>query len=143
MKMISLNATLIVQILNFLILVWILKYVLVKPVLNILDKREQYKKDLLAEIGTLERETTETAERCESKIHSAKTEALQQAALILEDARKECKGILDVARLESYSIVSAVEKEIRVETERVRQVLHKEMEQWAHAIAIKTLGKEV
>lgn len=143
MKMISLNATLIVQILNFLILVWALKYVLVKPVLNILDKREQYKKDLLGEIGRLEQEATERAKRYESKIHSAKTEALQQTALILEDARKEYKDILDVARLESYSIVTAVEKEIRVETERVIQVLHKEMEQWAHAIAIKTLGKEV
>ncbi len=141
--MISLNATLIVQILNFLILVWALKYVLIRPVLNILDIRDQYKKDLLVEIERLERETTETAERCKSKIHSAKTDALQRATLIREDARKECKGILDVARLESYSIVSAVEKELRVETERIIKVLHKEIEQWAHAIAIKTLGKGV
>jgi len=139
--MISLNATLIVQILNFLILVWALKYVLVKPVLNIMDKREQHKKDLLAEIGRLEREATERVERYESKIHSVKTEALQQTALILEEARKEYKDILDVARLESYSIISTIEKEVRVETGRARQALRREMEQWAHAIAIKILGK--
>lgn len=141
--MISLNATLIVQILNFLILVWALKYVLVKPVLNMLDRREQYRKDLLAEIGRLERETTERVERYESKIHSVKTEALQQTALILEDARKEYKDILDVARLESYSIVSAAEKELRFEIERVRHILRKEMKQWAHALAVKILGKGV
>lgn len=139
--MISLNATLIVQILNFLVLVWALKYVLFKPVFNTLDRREQYKKTILGEIERLERESAETAKRYESMIHSAQMEALQQTALILKDAGKEYKDILNVARLESYGIISALEKKLRTETERIRQELRKEMEQWAHDIASKILGK--
>jgi F-type H+-transporting ATPase subunit b len=139
--MISLNATLIVQILNFLVLVWALKYVLFKPVFNMLDKREQYKKTILGEIERVERETAETAKRYESMIHSAQTEALQRTALILKNAGKEYKDILEVARLESYGIISTLENKLRVETERIRQALRKEMEQWAHDIASKILGK--
>ncbi len=139
--MISLNATLIVQILNFLLLVWALKYVLFKPVFNMLAEREQYKKSILAEIERLEQETAKRTQIYKSMIHSAKVESLQQTALILKDAWKEYKDILDVARLESYGIISTLENKLQVETERIRQILHKDMEQWAQEIAGKILGK--
>ncbi|MBW2324509.1 MAG: ATP synthase F0 subunit B [Deltaproteobacteria bacterium] len=57
--MISINATLIVQIINFLVLIWILNRILFRPIFKIVEERKSVIQSSRAEIERLKSEAEE------------------------------------------------------------------------------------
>lgn len=110
LKEFGFNPTLfIAQVINFLIILFVLKKILYKPVLDMLKKRDhdikQGLKDkeeaekLLAEAEAKEAEILQKAqERAEKIIADAKAEASESRAQIEENARKDAEKMLSQAR---------------------------------------------
>jgi len=110
LKEFGFNPTLfIAQIINFLIILFVLKKILYKPVLDMLNKRaqdiEKGVKDnekaekLLSEAETKESEILQSAQlKAEKIIADAKAEAIESRTQIEESARKESEKILSQAR---------------------------------------------
>ena len=92
--------TLIAQIVNFLILVYLLKRFLYKPIIDAMDRREagiaqqlaqaeQLEQEARAERQRFEQETQQLAARRQDLINQAQAEADEQRQTLLEFARRE------------------------------------------------------
>lgn len=88
------------QIVNFLILVWLLKRFLYQPVIQVMERREQRIRDRLGEAREREEQAQEKArhyeektgeleERREDLLSEAQEEASEEKQRMLEDARNE------------------------------------------------------
>lgn len=88
------------QIINFLILVWLLKRFLYQPVLNAMDRREQRISDRLSEAQRREQAAEDEAQdyrqrrqrweqEREQRLQEAKGEVAQQRQRLLDEARQE------------------------------------------------------
>lgn len=100
---------LIAQIVNFLIILYILKRFMYKPVLDVLKKREEQIRNglkngelgekKLLDAGEKERHIlTKAQEKAEKILNDAKTEAAEVKTLAEESAKRESEKILMLAR---------------------------------------------
>src|SRR5271165_4865540 len=86
------------QVLNFLILVWLLKHFLYKPILNAVDARE---KRIAAELADADAKKTEAQKERDEFQHKNEVFDQQRAALLskaTEEATAERQRLLDDAR---------------------------------------------
>ncbi len=90
------------QVVNFLILLFILKKFLYKPILRVLEERKEKIEDSLKNAEEIEKKLQATEEQSEKII--AKT--LQQAQKILDETRKAAAQMLEGAKETSAEIIS-------------------------------------
>ena len=141
--MVDLNATLIAQIINFLILVAILTKVAYKPLMKALADRQAKIADSLA---TAEQEK-QAAEQLKQEYLAQLTEARVQAQTIVDKAAKLAEQtkdeILKEAREESARLLKATQEEIARERERAVAELKGEVVTLAVAAASKIIAQNM
>ena len=111
--MIEINATIIAQILNFLILVVLLRAVAYKPVARLLQQRSDKIK------GDLDKAEAD---------RKAAEQTLEQYKIQLADAHKKAQEIVDKANLTARQEHDAAVAETRKEIERMKQSAQVEIE---------------
>ena len=111
--MIEINATIIAQILNFLILVVLLRAVAYKPVARLLQQRSDKIK------GDLDKAEAD---------RKAEEQALEQYKVQLADAQKKAQAIIDKAALTARQEHDAAVEETRKEIERMKLSAQAEIE---------------
>lgn len=117
---------LLAQIFNFVLLLFILKKFLYKPILKMLDERQKKVKEGLEYAEKMKAESEQSEKRREQVQLTAKNEAKE----IVAAARKEAKKMAD-------GMVQEAEKEARSITEKARNDAAKEYE-----VRLKELEKE-
>ncbi len=141
--MVDLNATLIAQIINFLILVAILTKVAYKPLMQALADRQAKIADSLE---TAEQEK-QAAEKLKQEYLAQLTEARTQAQAIVDKAAKLAEQtkeeILKEAREESARLLKATQEEIARERERAIAELKGEVVTLAVAAASKIIAQNM
>ncbi|WP_094603942.1 ATP synthase subunit b, sodium ion specific [Sporomusa silvacetica DSM 10669] len=141
--MVDLNATLIAQIINFLILVAILTKVAYKPLMQALADRQAKIADSLE---TAEQEK-QAAEKLKQEYLAQLAEARTQAQAIVEKAAKLAEQtkeeILKEAREESIRLVKATQEEIAREREHAIAELKGEVVTLAVAAASKIIAQNM
>jgi len=141
--MISINATLVVQIIHFLILVFVLNRLMLRPLMNQMQERDQYivkarkdSEDMLVEAERLveERHTMEM---------KARRGAAQERATLKEQAVAEAEGIFDETRREAAGIRERIDAEVQSQMEKAEQALNQEATALAEEIADKIAGRRI
>lgn len=131
--------TVIAQILNFLILVWLLKHFFYKPILNAIDARE---KKVADELANAEAKKTE-AQREKDDFKRKKEELDQQRTALLSKAKDEAKTeslhLIEEARKEAFDLMSRQQEALRNEKQNLNQAIKHRAQQEVFAIARKTL----
>ncbi|MFZ7110107.1 MAG: hypothetical protein ACOWYE_00355 [Desulfatiglandales bacterium] len=112
--MISINATLVVQIIHFLILVFILNRLMIRPILKLIDERTEYIQKTKDEIVTLELET----ERFREELVSVQNDARKGAALERDQLRRLGLQEADQSLEESLAQVSSIRSKADIEAEK-------------------------
>lgn len=141
--MIEVNFTLIIQAINFLVLLWFLNRFIFRPILSHIDEREQKFKDLTDEADRFARRGEESKARYEKDIveirHSAaeivaaaRKEAQENSARILEDSKAKFKGIIETSRTQ-----------IKNEVDVASGSLNKELKEFGQSMAEKILGRSM
>ena len=141
--LISINETLIFQVIFFLIFLLIMNRILFRPLRRIMAEREDYveniQKDIMRaqnQIDDLTRQIKkqEKAVRNEAFAQKAKLEASgnQQAAKILSSARKEINAMKEKARKDIDGQISTARKQVQKESEDlaikiIETVLHRSL----------------
>jgi F-type H+-transporting ATPase subunit b len=134
---------LIVQIVAFLIFIWILRKYALGPIVQTLDKRQDRIREGMEAAQRMQAEMQATAARNEQIL----VEARQQAQTILSQAREA--GDATVARAkEEAGKQAAIELEkaqatLRAENEQARSMLRAEVADLAIAAATKIVRKEL
>lgn len=141
--MIDLNATLIAQIINFLILVVILTKVAYKPLMKALEER---KERIAASIEQADRERNEAEQLkrdYQQQLAMARTEAqniVEKATRLAEQTREE---IVSAARAEHAKLLKEAQAEIARERQRALSELRSEVVALSMAAASKIIEKNM
>jgi len=140
---VSINATLLIQIIAFLLLIWFVNKVLWGPLSKLMEERQKRIADGLsaAEKGKHELELAE--KRAKEVLKDAKA----QAQTILSQAEKRGTEIVEDAKVkaneEADRIKVAAQAELEQEISRAREALRKEVASLVIEGAEKVLHKEI
>ena len=141
--MIELNWTLLVQLITFLLSVWILNLILFRPVLNILNARSARISEAQDKAKGLIANGEGFVADYEVRMRNTKIEAMALKTEIRKEAAEESGRLIDGARSQAESIVGEIRASISTELERVRQDLEPELGSLANEIAEQILGRKV
>jgi F-type H+-transporting ATPase subunit b len=141
--MISLDISILYQVILFVILWLILNKVLFQPYLKLLDERERRTTGAQHDSTELEHESARLRAQYEEKIAQARSLAAAERERILQTAREEREKILGEARQEAEQTLAARRKEIATALEVERRLAAAEATTIAQEIASKVLGRKV
>ncbi|OAA28464.1 ATP synthase F0 subunit B [Kosmotoga arenicorallina S304] len=141
--MIELNLTSLIQLLNFLVLFFVLKKLLFDRFFDIVDKRKELVKSELEKAESLRKE----AEKYKAEHQKELSEAHEKAAMIVAAAEKQAEKILfdakDKAKAEAARILTTAEAQIVQEREKAMGEIQSVVIATAVEIALRILGKEM
>jgi F-type H+-transporting ATPase subunit b len=95
---VSLDYSLGIQIINFLLLIFILNVLLYKPILGLIDRRKKQFEDSEAEIRRLQESVEQKMAAYEEKLRQAKAAAVEQKNEIIRQGAEEAKTVIDAVR---------------------------------------------
>jgi len=128
------------QVLNFLILVWLLKRFLYKPILNAIDARE---KRIAAELADADAKKTEAQKERDDFQNKNKVFDEQRSALLgkaADEAKVERERLLDEARKAAESLRAAQATALRNDQRRLGSEITRLAKDEVFGIARKTLA---
>jgi F-type H+-transporting ATPase subunit b len=130
-----------IQMVNFLILIVILNILLYKPILGIIDRRKKQAQDTEEEIKRLNQSVEERMAAYEEKLRQAKTDALEKKTEIIKEGADQAKGLIESARSEIPGMMEQFHGEMNKEVSEARSVLSGQSQKISVEIAEKLLGR--
>ena len=128
------------QVVNFLILVWLLKRFLYRPILNAIDARE---KRIATQLAEAEAKKAEAQKERDAFQHKNEVFEQQRAALLsqaMDEAKAERLRLLDAARQEADGLRAKRQEALRSEQQSLSEALARRARDEVFAIARKTLA---
>ncbi len=141
--MVSIDYTIMIQAVNFLLLIFILNLLLYKPILSILEKRQKSLDDSQDEINKLNDTIEKKMAEYEEKVRQAKVAAMEQKTLTLNDASDKAKSIIDAVRAEVPKLFEQFNEKLNKEVDDARKILANQSQKTSRDIAEKVLGRSV
>jgi F-type H+-transporting ATPase subunit b len=127
------------QVVNFLILVWLMKRFLYKPILRAIDERE---KRIATELANADKKKAEAQKESDDFKHKNEEFDEQRAALLskaTDEARAEHQRLLGEARKDAAALSSKLQEALRDQEHTLHQAISRRTQQEVFAIARKTL----
>ena len=132
--------TVFAQAVNFLILVWLLKHFLFKPVLHAIDERE---KGIATQLAQAEAKVAEAQEERDDFQHKNETFDQQRAALLTkatDEAKAERQRLLDEAKKDADALRAKRQAALQSEQRNLSQDIIRLTQKQVFAITRKTLA---
>ena len=140
---VSITWELVIQIINTIVLFWVLKRILFKPVLSIIDARENAIKSDIATGEQAKSEGLALKAEYEQKLAAVKNEGqeiIKQATLRAEQKSEE---IISTAKEEAISLKERANKDIAQEKQKVMNELKNDISSIAILAASKVIEKDI
>lgn len=141
--MISVDWTLGLQFLNFIILLVVLNKLLYRPLKKVIAERDETVTDSLAAAKNLEADIDEKMQRYQQQLSDAKIQANDERNRLKKAANAEEAKILLEAQGKATARMQAIKTQVGKEAEEASQTLKKEAGSLAGQIATKILGREL
>jgi F-type H+-transporting ATPase subunit b len=138
---ITIDATIVIQFLNFLVLMAVLNYLLFRPLRNILQQRKETIAGSYQAAKDLEGVIDEKMTRYQEQLQEAKLKGNQERAVVRQAAAEEEGKILSAAQAAAATHVQTIREQVSKEAKAASQQLQKETEAIAGEIAAKVLGR--
>ncbi len=132
--------TVVAQAINFLILVWLLKHFLYKPILHAIDERE---KGIATQLAQAEAKEAEAQKDRDDFQHKNQAFDQERAALLkkaTDDANSERQRLLDEARKDADALRAKRQTALQSEQRNLNQEIVRWTQKEVFAIARKTLA---
>jgi len=140
---VSINLTLIVQMVVFIVLVWFTMTFVWPLILGMMEERSRKIAQGLAAAEKGQQELAQARERADSIVREARERAHQ----IIDQAQHRANDLVDQAKgaasTEGQRLVAAAHQQIELEATRARESLRREVGQIAVIAASKLLGREI
>ena len=141
--MVSLDYSLIIQIVNFLLLIFILNRILYRPLLGMLDRRKRQFADSEAEIKRLQEMVDQKMGAYEEKLRQAKAAAVEEKNEIIRRGAEEVKALNDAARSEIPALMEEFQTRLAGEVDTAKRILAGQSRKLSVEIAEKVLGRSL
>lgn len=141
--MLNINATVIIQLINFLIMVAVLSFLAYKPILKIMHERES---QIINRISNAEHEY-ENAKNLKEEYFKQLQETKIQAQKILDQAKNQAKELkerfLDESREENLKLIKITKAELLRQKDKMLEDTRKEIIEIAIQCASKIINREI
>ena len=141
--LISVDKSLIVQIVNFLILLFILQRLLYKPFLAKMQERTSTIQKALDEAKAARAEAARQQEENEARLRAAYAEAAAVRDAALKEAAEESRKHIAAAQAQARKMVEDTKSQLDAEVRRAREELRREVGDLAVAVAEKLVHKSL
>jgi F-type H+-transporting ATPase subunit b len=131
--------TIIAQVINFLILVWLLKRFLYRPILNAIDAREKRIAAKIADADTQKAEAQKERNEYQHRNEVFDQQRKEHMNQVMEAAKTERAQLLDSARQETKELRTSLQKTLRNEQRSLNEELSRRAREEVFAIARKAL----
>jgi F-type H+-transporting ATPase subunit b len=141
--LINLDKSLIIQAINFLVLLFILWKLLYKPLVAKMEERTQAIRKSLEEAQAARAEAERQRQAHAAQIQAALGEAQAIRATALKEAAEEQRRLVEAARAEAGRLVQTAKAEMEQDIRRARQQLRQEVGDLAVQIAERLIKKSL
>lgn len=141
--LISLDKSLVIQAINFGLLLFILIKLLYKPLLAKMNERTEAIRSSLEEAKAARAEAERERAEHAAKLQASLAEAQSIRATALKDAAEEQRRLVDAARAEAARLVEAARNEMAQDVRRARQELRQEVADLATSVAERLIRKSL
>ncbi|HQL90788.1 MAG TPA: ATP synthase F0 subunit B [Syntrophales bacterium] len=141
--MVDIDSTLFIQLVLFLLLIWILNQVLYKPLLRIMDRRKEILDKAQEEVKNVQETIDRRVAEYEEKIRAAKMEAMGQKGDLAKEGAEAAKGITDKAKAEIAGMMGEFQAKLEKELAAAREILRNQSIRISSEIAEKVLGRSI
>ncbi|MBA4075743.1 MAG: F0F1 ATP synthase subunit B [Cyanobacteria bacterium PR.023] len=128
------------QAVNFLILVWLMKRFLYKPILNAIDAREKKVAAELADADAKRAEALKERDQFQQKNDEFDRQRLELMNKAQDDAKSEREKLLEEARQAAEQVRVKSKERFAIDAENLKQSISNRTKQEVFAIARKTLS---
>jgi F-type H+-transporting ATPase subunit b len=139
--MVSVDGSIVVQIVNFLLLIWILNMVLYKPIRKILLERKEKMTGLQSAIDGSDQEVVAKENAYAEGVRQARAAGQKEKEALIQAAAEEEKAIIGKINESAQAELKVVKDKITQEMGTVKAALEKEIDAFADAIGQKILGR--
>lgn len=141
--MISLDWTLLLQFINFVVLMFILNKILYRPLMKIMaQRREQIEADK-TRAQSLESEIDAKMKHYQQQLSDAKSEAATERNQLRKTAQQQESAITAEAQQKAALRIKAIRSQVGQEATEARQILRQSVDELAGQIATKVLGRKL
>lgn len=132
-----------IQIINFLLMIWILNLILYRPIRNILRQRKEKIDGLELIIETYNEDAQEKDGAFAAGIKEARAKGLNAKAALLQAAAEEEKEIIAKVNAKAQAELADIREKISREAETAKAALQTKVDEFASDICRKILGRTV
>ncbi len=141
--MLNINATFFFQVVNFLIIIAVLNWLLVKPTLKILEERRVRVEGSQEEARRLKAETESKIQDYERGLAEARVNAGREKEKIRMEGIERENEIIKTAREQARKTVDDMKVRIEKEAQDASTVMKQEIKSLSADIAEKVLGRKI
>jgi F-type H+-transporting ATPase subunit b len=140
---VSLDYSLGIQIVNFILLIFILNRLLYRPLLGMMDKRKQQLAESEAGIKSLQETVEQKMTAYDEKLRQAKAAAIEQKNEIISQGAEEARAITGAIRDEIPGMMEKFHARMEGEMDAARRILTVQSQKLSIEIAEKVLGRSL
>ncbi len=130
-----------IQLINFLVLLWILNLVFYKPIRTILIQRKEKVDGLKEGVDKLANDEVEKDNAFKDGLKEARSKGLKEKDALIEQASVEEKEIIGKINKEAQAKLVEIKKQVSEEIGKARVELEKDIGNYAKDIGEKILGR--
>jgi F-type H+-transporting ATPase subunit b len=135
------DGSLLIQIVNFVFLIWVLNMLLYRPIRKILAQRKEKIGGLELSIETSDKDAQEKDQAFAAGIKEARARGLKEKEALLLQATEEEKSIIAEINRKAQAELTEIRVKIKNDAEVARESLRKEVDNFADQICQKILGR--
>lgn len=141
--MVDVDYTILIQMVNFIVLIFVLNFLLYKPILKIIDKRKQQLEESDEEVKELHQVVEQKMAEYEEKVRQAKLEAMEQKNIVQQEGSEEGEKLIEIVKNKISQIIEESHIEIGREMDEARGILENQSRKTSIEIAEKVLGRSI
>ena len=137
------DGSVIIQIINFIFLIWALNILLYKPIRKILTQRKEKIDGLELSIITSDKDALAKDEAFAAGIKEARVKGLREKEVLVQQALDAEKTIIADINRKAQAELAEIRGKIKQDAEVARESLQKEVDNFANQICQKIIGRAV
>jgi F-type H+-transporting ATPase subunit b len=141
--LISINETFIVQIISFLIFLYIINRIMFQPLRNIMADRENHIKSIQQDIITADNKLDALADQIRTQESAVKSEAFAQKVLLEEAGGRRADEIFAATRKEIEAARDKAQEEVDAAIFKAKKYIEEESETLALTVMEKVLNRRL
>ena len=141
--MIKFDWSILLQIVNFLVLVWLMNLVLYRPIRSILKKRAEKVDGLKQDIERVTNQGAEKEKAFDEGIRAARIKGMKAKEELVAQAADEEKRVMEELNKKAQAQMAETRETVAKDVEKAKASLLKEVDAFSNAITQKILGRAV